>query len=93
MAINSSTVGIRQVCGERLACHPIRLSAEGSPKWVSIPSLWTSSTACRTTSPWLQCFQAMQGQPVTPLVRVPWNEPGIIGKVLDGGAMGIVCRW
>jgi 4-hydroxy-2-oxoheptanedioate aldolase len=39
----------------------------------------------------VQCFQAMQGQPVTPLVRVPWNEPGIIGKVLDGGAMGIVC--
>jgi len=39
----------------------------------------------------VQCFQAMQGSPVTPLVRVPWNEPGIIGKVLDGGAMGIVC--
>ena len=39
----------------------------------------------------VQCFQAMQAHPVTPLVRVPWNEPGIIGKVLDGGAMGIIC--
>ncbi len=37
------------------------------------------------------CFQAMQAHPVTPLVRVPWNEPGIIGKVLDGGAMGVIC--
>ncbi|MGE3846432.1 MAG: HpcH/HpaI aldolase/citrate lyase family protein [Gammaproteobacteria bacterium] len=27
---------------------------------------------------------------VTPLVRVPWNEPGIIGRMLDAGAMGVV---
>ena len=39
----------------------------------------------------VQCFQAMQAHPVTPLVRVPWNEPGIIGKVLDGGAWGVIC--
>lgn len=37
------------------------------------------------------CFQAMHGHPVTPMVRVPWNEPGIIGKVLDGGAYGVIC--
>ena len=29
------------------------------------------------------CFQGMQPSGVTPMVRVPWNEPGIIGKVLD----------
>ncbi len=28
---------------------------------------------------------------VTPMVRVPWNEPGIIGKALDAGAYGIIC--
>src|ERR1700758_3125759 len=39
----------------------------------------------------VQCFQAMHGHPVTPMVRVPWNEPGIIGKVLDAGAMGVIC--
>ena len=39
----------------------------------------------------VQCFQAMQGLPVVPMVRVPWNEPGIIGKVLDGGAYGVIC--
>lgn len=26
----------------------------------------------------------------TPVVRVPWNEPGIIGKMLDAGAEGII---
>ena len=39
----------------------------------------------------VQCFQAMDKHPVTKLVRVPWNEPGIIGKSLDGGAWGIIC--
>ena len=39
----------------------------------------------------VQCFQGMQGSPVVPMVRVPWNEPGIIGKALDGGAYGIIC--
>jgi 4-hydroxy-2-oxoheptanedioate aldolase len=39
----------------------------------------------------VQCFQAMQAHPVTPMVRVPWNEPGIIGKVLDGGAYVVIC--
>ena len=37
------------------------------------------------------CFQAMQAHPVTPMVRVPWNEPGIIGKALDAGAYGVIC--
>lgn len=26
----------------------------------------------------------------TPIVRVPWNEPGIIGKSLDAGAHGVI---
>jgi 4-hydroxy-2-oxoheptanedioate aldolase len=38
------------------------------------------------------CFQGMMRAPdVTPMVRVPWNEPGIIGKVLDAGAYGVIC--
>jgi 4-hydroxy-2-oxoheptanedioate aldolase len=39
----------------------------------------------------IACFQGMQPHGVTPLVRVPWNEPGIIGKVLDAGALGVIC--
>jgi 4-hydroxy-2-oxoheptanedioate aldolase len=37
------------------------------------------------------CFQGMQPHDVTPMVRVPWNEFGIIGKVLDAGAYGVLC--
>ena len=37
------------------------------------------------------CFQGMQKFPVLPMVRVPWNEPGIVGKVLDAGAYGVIC--
>ena len=36
-------------------------------------------------------IQAMQRYPVVPLVRVPSNEPGVIGKVLDAGAWGVIC--
>ncbi len=36
-------------------------------------------------------FQAISTTPTIPLVRVPWLEPGIIGKVLDAGAYGVIC--
>jgi 4-hydroxy-2-oxoheptanedioate aldolase len=39
----------------------------------------------------VSCFQGMAPSGVTPMVRVPWNEPGIIGKVLDAGAYGVIC--
>ncbi len=35
-------------------------------------------------------LSAMARTPVTPIVRVPWNEPGIIGRVLDAGAYGVI---
>jgi 4-hydroxy-2-oxoheptanedioate aldolase len=34
---------------------------------------------------------AISGTGTVPLVRVPWNEPGVIMKALDAGAFGIVC--
>lgn len=39
----------------------------------------------------LHCFQAMQPHAVMPMVRVPSNEPGIIGKAMDAGALGVIC--
>jgi len=36
-------------------------------------------------------LQALQGQPVTPLVRVPWLEAGAIMRALDSGARGVIC--
>lgn len=35
-------------------------------------------------------LQALGGTDAVVTCRVPWNEPGIIGKVLDAGAMGVV---
>ena len=35
-------------------------------------------------------LQAMARAPTMPIVRVPWNEPGIIGRVLDAGALGVI---
>jgi len=36
-------------------------------------------------------LQAMRASAVTPMVRVPWLDPGDIMKALDAGAFGIVC--
>jgi 4-hydroxy-2-oxoheptanedioate aldolase len=35
-------------------------------------------------------LHALARTPVVPIVRVPWNDPGIIGRVLDAGALGVV---
>jgi len=39
----------------------------------------------------LGILQAISTTPIVPLARVPWNEPGIIMKMLDAGAYGIIC--
>ena len=39
----------------------------------------------------LSMLQVISGSGKTPMVRVPWNEPGIIMKALDAGALGIIC--
>ncbi|MEZ5907717.1 MAG: aldolase/citrate lyase family protein [Hyphomicrobiaceae bacterium] len=36
-------------------------------------------------------LQAISTTSATPMVRVPWNEPGILMKVLDAGSYGIIC--
>jgi 4-hydroxy-2-oxoheptanedioate aldolase len=74
--------------------------------WLMVPSAYTAEVMAQTGWDSLTidiqhglqdfqsavaCMQAMKGSGVTPLVRVPWNEPGIIGKVLDGGAWGVIC--
>lgn len=38
----------------------------------------------------VQMLQALSLGSGTATVRVPWNEPGIIGKVLDAGAMAVI---
>ena len=36
-------------------------------------------------------LQAISTTPTVPIVRVPWLEPGIVMKVLDAGAYGVIC--
>ncbi len=36
-------------------------------------------------------LQAMATTDVMPIVRVPWNEPSVMMRVLDAGAYGIIC--
>ena len=36
-------------------------------------------------------LQAIGNTPAVPLVRPEWNEPGQIMKLLDAGAMGVIC--
>src|SRR5688572_26203155 len=36
-------------------------------------------------------LQAISTTSVVPLARVPWNEPGIVMRVLDAGAYGVIC--
>ncbi len=38
----------------------------------------------------LNMIRAIDTTPASPIVRVPWNDPGIIGRALDAGALGIV---
>lgn len=74
--------------------------------WLHIPSSWSAEIMAHQgydsllidlqhgmmnfeTS--VSMLQAISTTDTVPLARVPWNEPGIIGKLLDAGAYGIVC--
>ena len=39
----------------------------------------------------LPMFQAMRASGVFPLARAPWREPGVVMKLLDAGALGVIC--
>ena len=39
----------------------------------------------------VDCLRAIALHGARPLARVPWNEPGIVMKLLDAGAEGIIC--
>lgn len=73
--------------------------------WLGIPSAFSAEIVARCDFDYVcvdtqhgivdyndswQMLQAINLGEATPLVRVPWNEPGIIGKSLDAGARGVV---
>lgn len=38
-----------------------------------------------------QMLQAISTSSAMPMVRVPWNDPAMLMKLLDAGAMGVIC--
>lgn len=73
--------------------------------WLSVPSSFSAEIAARNSFDYLcidtqhglndysdtwQMLQAVNLGSATPVVRVPWNEPGIIGKSLDAGARAVI---
>lgn len=36
-------------------------------------------------------LQAISTTPVVPLLRVPWHDPGLMMRLLDAGAYGLIC--
>lgn len=36
-------------------------------------------------------LQAISTTPASPMVRVPWNDPALLMKLLDAGAQGVIC--
>jgi len=73
--------------------------------WCSIPSSFSAEVMAHQGFDWVcidmqhglidyqvavTMLQAISTTPTIPFVRVPWNEMGIIGKVLDAGAYGII---
>jgi 4-hydroxy-2-oxoheptanedioate aldolase len=73
--------------------------------WLSIPSSFSAEIMAHQGFDWL-CIDMQHGvvdyqvavtmlqvigtTETIPIVRVPWNEPGIIGKMLDAGALGVI---
>jgi len=73
--------------------------------WLSLPSFVSAEITARQPVDYIcvdlqhgvndylaaaSMIQAIELVGGTPIARVPWNEPGIIGKVLDAGAHGVV---
>lgn len=73
--------------------------------WLSIADSFAAEVVARTDFDYV-CIDTQHGQmdyssvpsmlqainlgSATPVVRVPWNEPGIIGKSLDAGARAVI---
>jgi 4-hydroxy-2-oxoheptanedioate aldolase len=73
--------------------------------WLSVPSSFSAEVMAHQGFDWLcidmqhgvidyqvalTMLQAIGSTDTIPFVRVPWNEFGIIGKVLDAGALGVI---
>lgn len=73
--------------------------------WCGIPSALSAEAMARAGFDWvcidmqhgcmdypiaLEMIRAIDATACRSIVRVPWNEPGMIGRVLDAGADGVI---
>lgn len=73
--------------------------------WLSIPATLSAEVMARAGFDYVcvdtqhgtveyqitvELIRAIEHGGSIPIVRVPWNEPGIIGKMLDAGAEGVI---
>jgi 4-hydroxy-2-oxoheptanedioate aldolase len=73
--------------------------------WIQLPSPITAEIAARQRVSYVcvdtqhgvndaatcvAAFSAIELAGNVPIARVPWNEPGVIGKTLDAGAHGVI---
>ncbi len=74
--------------------------------WLHIPSTWSAEVMAHagwesvtvdlqhglhSIETAIQMMQAINTTDTVPLVRVNWNEPGAIMRLLDAGAYGVIC--
>lgn len=74
--------------------------------FLTIPNAWTAELAAHSgfdaltldlqhglisADTALPMLQAISTTSAVPLVRLPWNEPSVIMKMLDAGAAGLIC--
>lgn len=74
--------------------------------WLHVPSTWSAEVMANAgwdsltvdmqhgmmgLETAIQMLQAISTTRTIPFVRVPWNEAGTIGRVLDAGAFGVIC--
>ena len=67
-------------------CFPAEVMAHTGLDWLCIDM----QHGCIDYSDAVPMLTAISTTAVTPLVRVPWNEPSMIMKVLDAGAYGVI---
>ena len=91
---------LAQVCSEMIPNKLKQLWSQGKPTingWCSIANPFTAKIVAAqgydsiTMRSIKSALPMLQVSGVIPMARVPWMEPGIIMKILDAGAYGVIC--
>ena len=82
--------GVNCVGGWAAIPDPYAVETYAAQGWDSVTlDMQHGGSNINDAVPLLQAIQS--NSDATPLVRVPWNDPGQIMRALDAGAMGIIC--